>query len=180
MGQVKKGFDKYIKNLKKIVGKFKKKTFQKEVMSKLAKETLKIIYKRTKSGKGVSSDTARSTSLVRLKALSPKYVERRKKATRTGPFFSPKKSNLTMTGQLLEAMGFKVNKTGYSVFIKNSRRSEGGITNAEVAGYVREASTVNTRPARPFFALSKDEQLILKRRLERIIRQVAKEFKTSI
>jgi len=161
-------FQKVLNNLVKTVH---KSSFNKKVMSALAEEAVGILFKRVKSGKGVSSDTSKEPNLKRLKALKRSYIERRKRAKGTGSFFGPAKSNLTLTGKMLDAMGFKLKKNGFSLFINNRPHSNGN-TNKDIAGFVRKI--------RPFFALAKPEQLILKRKFQGIIRKVAKELQNTV
>lgn len=120
------------------------------------------IYKRVKSGGGVDDDTSDSAAKKGLKKLSKDYVEKRKKKPGKGEYFSPGRSNLTYTGQMLDAIDFKVSRGVVTVFIKNNKRSDGKNTNKEVAEYVRDA--------RPFFTLTVPEQRVLFRDIEKNVR----------
>lgn len=66
-------------------------------------------------------------SLHKIKSLAPGYKKYRKKYQeiyKTGEFFSPNRSNLTFTGQMLDALTYKVNRAGasFEVFVKNTMR----------------------------------------------------------
>jgi hypothetical protein len=121
-----------------------------------------LIYKRTKSGYGVDSDTTDKANKKRLEKLSPNYIAQRRKYPGAGEFFSAGRSNLTRTGQLLNAIDFKVSNGKLELFIKDSSRSDGNISNKEVAEYVRAK--------RPFFNLTVQEQRVLLKQIENSLR----------
>jgi hypothetical protein len=82
------------------------------------------------------------------------------------------KSNLTLSGQMLEALDYKSTSKGFTVFVKNTKRSKIGnekktITNDKVAEYV-------SKQGRPFLALTKSEQNILSRSFQRLLRELAR------
>lgn len=161
----------------------------------LAQLTKEIIYKRVKSGKGVSSDSSPFivTRFQRLSPLSANYkayrragrvqftamVKRRggmKKVkvsfqTRNfpglGEFASPTKSNLTFTGQMLNSMTFDIKRLGFTILIPETRRREGKATNAQVARWVSQAG-------RPFMNLTAGEHRIVKSRMKKILQRELK------
>lgn len=113
------------------------------------------IYQNTKRGyyAGVRKN------LAKFRPLSQNYVEyrksllggekknaggdRKKAIKKFGEFFSPARSNLTMTGQMLDALDHSVNSSAgqISVFVKPTQRSDDGdekLTNAEVAKRVQD------------------------------------------
>jgi hypothetical protein len=152
----------------------------------MARFTRDMIYNRVKSGYGVSADEGEPESIKRrrLKSLADSYREYRKgeayyftrggKVVRVparsynlgrhglGRYFSPGRSNLTMTGQMLEAMAYTVGGTGYRVFIRDSSRRDGKLTNAQVAEHVSRD--------RPFMAIHQGELLILQEELINLTR----------
>jgi hypothetical protein len=117
-----------------------------------------------------------------LAALSPAYIAYRKdgtvsfrtrdgrevlfKARRppTGDKFLAKRSNLTFTGQMLDALTFISTDKGARIFIKNTRRDDGKNTNSEIADYVQ-------KQGRPFLELSEKEVKIVQSSLARSIRE---------
>jgi len=80
-------------------------------------------------------------------AKSYRKFVRKQALKKFGPFFSPKKSNLTFTGQMLEALDSKVDRDVAVVFVQSSSRDDdSGLTNAQVAEKV-------IREGRPFLRL---------------------------
>lgn len=134
-------------------------SFDRAITSGLAKsianDMAAQIVKRTRLGKGVN----KSGKLVKLKALkkNSKYIKRRRK----GPIdstTSPKKSNLTFTGQLLRAI--KGSSSGRKIIIILSNNRNDGILNSDIVEW-------QEKQGRRFFDLSKSEA----NKFTRIIRQ---------
>lgn len=156
---------------------FEEAIFDKELLRDIADMTRQIIYDRVKIGKGIDSEENPS-NLRSLKPLSRRYVEYRKKIVgKLGRFGSPGRSNLTLTGQMLESMVGKANKKGIIISIPKTRRrklrpSDQSLTNDDVYEFVRKL--------RPFLALSKGETRIIEqehlKRAERILKQKLKNF----
>lgn len=124
-----------------------------------------IIYKRTKSGKGVTSDTG-TASLKALTKLSKAYIDKRKKNPPTGEFGAPARSNLTNTGQMLDSITVASSKGKVEVTIPPSVRTDGK-TNSEVAGHVSDNG-------RPFMNLAQSEVKILTKDFENLVRELAR------
>lgn len=131
------------------------------VMRELAKFAIEMIVKRTRLGYGVSklrgSESTRSSGItkVKLKGLSSRYIEYRKKYNKLSNMTTPRKSNLTFTGQLLKSM--KIIKIGRgSVVIGPSGSRNDGLTNEFVGQDVAEKG-------RPFNDLYELEQKKLTR-----------------
>jgi hypothetical protein len=147
---------------------------------RIGKASQDLVYRRTKTGYGVSSLEVEKPKKTKLKSLHPNYVEYRKglgqfqkkkgeapKARRVrSNFSSASKSNLTLTGQMLDSISIDVITRGVRLFIENTKRDGETQTNADVAQFVSEA--------RPFFALTDDEQLVILRLIEREIRTLAR------
>ena len=82
------------------------------------------IYKFTKAGKSLVYGGAK------LRPLYPLYVEQRKLYSKAGGtkgrLFSPGRSNLTLTGQMLDALTYMLRTRGTNteieVFVKSTRR----------------------------------------------------------
>ena len=136
----------------------------------------KMMYARTKLGFGVSSDTAEASKVkrVKLSPLSDSYIKQRQgklkfftgkqgqvyakenssdfkiQKPKLGKLGKPSKSNLTYTGEMLEALSFKITKTGVELYIDNSSRTDdSGLNNNEVAEFASET--------RPFMNFTNDE-----------------------
>lgn len=124
-----------------------------------------IIYQRTKRGFGVTSDRSNNPSKRRLKALSPGYIQQRRRRGVRGAFGSTNFSNLTNTGQTLDSIQIKTKRGEFTLLIPNTRRDDGK-TNREVAQHVRKD--------RPFFAFTRAEQRILELTAQRIINRIVK------
>lgn len=137
------------------------------IIKSLAALALDSIYKRVKSGYGVSDDKADAPtkqSFASMKSFSPKYLRFRKLHPPTGEFASPGKQNLTYTGQMLRAMNAKVFDSGFSLYIDNTSRRGSDLTNYQVAAYASKK--------RPFFALTDKETDVLQREYNKLIRQL--------
>lgn len=123
-----------------------------------------IIFKRVKTGFGVNSERTPNPSLQRLKRLSPRYIEQRRRQGVGGSFGSPGRSNLTNTGEMLDSMEVKVfNDSNFEILIPNSLRKDKKL-NSRIAEFVE-------KQGRPFFALTPDEQQILVKEIEDKIRK---------
>jgi len=153
------------------------------VMLKLMRFTERLLYKRIKSGFGVNNDDIQNPNNIRLKPLSDSYKKFRsgkiafatskhgnvysykpRTAPQLGEFGSPGKSNLTLSGQMLNAIKGKLTSKGFMVDIKNTTRKGSVLTNNMVATIVSEE--------RPFLALSVKEQKLIRREYERLVRIV--------
>lgn len=135
-------------------------------MEAFGQKAADIIYKRTKSGKGVTSNTG-PASLTKLKPLSQQYIDLRKKNPPKGEFGSPARSNLTNTGQMLDSIQVKAESGKATVSIADTVRSDGK-TNSEVAGHVADNG-------RPFMNLANEEAKILTKDFENLVRELARQ-----
>lgn len=161
-------FNKRIKSLQNILS-------EKNFKESLGMYIRQLIYARTKLGKGVSSGDADSETVsnVKLKPLSESYKKVRAGklrffTSRSGHVFAiensknfkiqkpslgklgtPNKSNLTFSGQMLEALKFEQTTRGVKLFIESSSRSGSKLDNDQVASYVSKD--------RPFLNMSKNE-----------------------
>lgn len=82
----------------------------------------------------------------KLKPLSPKYIEQRKKSKNLHPHTTPETSNLTATGQMLDALRGRAGGGKVTIDIKPTKRKKGldgkvpkNLTNDDVRKYVEEA-----------------------------------------
>lgn len=169
MGKIEDGIKK-IEDAKKRLETVQKTWVNSPQSKSFAKDIVEQIAKRTRLGKGVDRE---GVELRSLDALEPSTVENRTRYKKNlSELTGPKKSNLTATGQMLEAITYKFQSGGFLFFFKSGRRgrelsgSEGRTTNAEVARHVSEK--------RPFFALSRTElngyAVRLKREFLKLIR----------
>lgn len=180
-----KGLDK----LKRALDERFKNSFSPTLRLRLGRLAREIIYKRVKSGKGVT-DLTSEPQKNRLKPLSTSYIEVRKGLAKyfvkdgslrrvpnsesfridrpkLGPFGSPNRSNLTFTGQMLESLSYEATARGFRVFVPSSSRRNESVTNAQVARWVQEQG-------RNFLALTPDELTILVREIEREVRKLTR------
>lgn len=125
--------------------------------------------------KGVSTETN-----SKFKSLSPKWIKQRQKIAQATPVhetFKPNRSNITITGQLLDAMSKMLTKSGIAIVFKglhnpyfiNRVRKSGirtvgkKISNDDLSGYVNEV--------RPFFKIRESLLPRLKNIVIRYIRR---------
>lgn len=131
-----------------------------------------MIIRRTRLGFGVRDNGEKREKLAELKGRPKPYkstIQRRETLKERGQLSNettPTKSNLTMTGQMLNAISYKVKKLGGIIFIKDSTRRDGKNTNKEIAEYVSKN--------RPFFHLSDSEIRQLKREAVKLVRSKLK------
>ena len=145
--------------------------FGSSAMAEVGERFRDVIYRRTKSGYGVNNDQLLSPSKVVLNGLSASYINQRRKRGVKGAFGSPGTSNLTNTGQLLDSFVVSAKIGGVSIDIPNTRRKGKGKqdTNKRIAQFV-------ATQGRPFFALTQDEQTLVRRDIEDRIRKVFTKF----
>jgi len=130
---------------------------------RLGDSVTETIRRRTRQGYGVDSAGNRT----KLKALTDEYVEtRRRYSDDLSEFTTPKKSNLTATGQMLDAMRGVASRGRIEVEIAGSRKPGLGgqrskISNSTLARYVQEMG-------RQFFGLTKPERTGLVRQVKLI------------
>lgn len=130
------------------------KTFDAKFMREVGEEAKRLIFLRTKLGYGVDKQGGQKQ---KLKALSPFYVELRKLLAKDGDLHSsttPKKSNLTNTGQMLDSLKIKRAVNGL-VWLGPMGYRDVGLTNEEVANRVSKD--------RPFMFLSDLEEKKIRR-----------------
>lgn len=112
-----------------------------ELFDRIGKYVADRIVMKARTGKRMVNGRE-----VPIKALSPRYIEQRKKMKKSGAkvddvFFSPKRSNLTRTGQYLKSI--KVTETDRAknkiVIAPSPKSSRGdGVTNEDLAKYLGE------------------------------------------
>jgi diphthamide synthase subunit DPH2 len=152
-----------ISQLPKDLEKIMSSVLDKEFLVTVAEWMRDTIYKRTKSGKGLNKKNRSIGGATNdsLKKVSDGYKEWRKGKI-TGPFpASGNKSNLTLTGELLESIEYSVKNNVAEIFIPEGKHSS-GITLHELLDRVEKV--------RPFFGLSNTEVKILDSMIRRMIR----------
>lgn len=123
------------------------------VLKLLSAEAISIIVKRTRLGYGVKKEGGE-----RFKLSSIPWSEKYKLIRKTAPLdetTSPKKSNLTFTGQMLRSVKV-IKMTGNTIVIGPTGSRDDGLTNSEVAAD-------NAKRGRTFMALSGNEHKQLTR-----------------
>jgi len=96
-------------------------------MGELADNIKTDIIKRTKLGYGVEKSEGPQS---KLKPLSPEYKKARKEL-QLGEFASPAKSNLTLTGDMLNDLKSKVTETKVTIFLGSQFSKDKAKWNAE-------------------------------------------------
>lgn len=124
----------------------------KNIMKAMAKQAIVLVVKRTRLGYGVDRNMAKRS---RLKALSPSYTKFRKDFRSLSSTTRPKKSNLTLTGDMLKSMDIISLKDG-KVIIGPTGFNRYGESNQDIASY-------NAKRGRTFNRLSINEYNQLRR-----------------
>ena len=130
-------------------------------VGKIMKDTIK---KRTRLGFGVEANEG---TKGKLKPLSPLYKKQRKKLKLSSET-SPSKSNLTLSGSMLDNLDSKVNQQQLKIRVRPKGRDRKGVGNKQKAGWV---SVV-----RPFLYLSKPEIKRIKKYLSEEIDNIVKKL----
>lgn len=113
-----------------------------------AKDTAERIRRRTRTGQGLQ-ETKRGAKRKKLKKLSDKYkVFRRKNKREISKNTKPSKSNLTLTGQLLDSIVGRAR--GTKIIVEFLEKRKDGLKNRDIARYQSEQG-------RDFFELSDKE-----------------------
>jgi len=159
----------------------------KRFLNNLAKETAEQIKRRTQLGKGVSD----SGKNQKLKGLSESYKKQRRgelafftnsngkvvpitsnvRKPKLDKNTTPNRSNLTATGQLLNALRGIYKRRNIIIDFDKERRGpgltgqRGKATNSDIVGY-------QEKQGRPFFDLSRSELNGLRRKIANRIRKL--------
>ena len=157
---------------------WKKRIFKRGIMLQMGAIAERILYKRVKSGFGISNGRKQ-----RLKRLSKSYVDYRKgkvffftndngqvvgatptdgRQPRLGTFGRPGKSNLTFTGQMLNSIDILTQKEGFKLRIRDNSRRGDKYTNRQIQEFVETE--------RPFFELAQSELRIVEREFVKVAR----------
>ncbi len=105
MSKAKNDLDKILARLSSSVKDVVKQT----ALNRVGKFTLELVVKRTRLGYGVRENFGQKEKLAKL---SKQYVKARSVFDGLNDLTSPKKSNLTRTGEMLDSMRYKVYRDG--------------------------------------------------------------------
>lgn len=119
------------------------KALNRRALRNLGEMIADMIRQRTRKGYGVSRFMGPKQ---RLKRLSPSYIKQRKRM-RLSPFTSPRKSNLTKTGAMLEDLRPRYIQAGRNKSFKISFNK----------GFSKDKAGWAVEKGRPFNNLSKSE-----------------------
>lgn len=133
----------------------------KKLTVKQSKALNKRIIKKNQSSKGVFTSLKGGYGKLKKVRFKAKGLPVMSELT------NPKKSNLTLTGQMLSAIRGIRNGTKFIFTFAGTR--DDGKTNSQIAQYARENG-------RPFFSLSKSEQNGLQRKISKIIKESIKKL----
>ena len=116
------------------------------VMRELGNEAIRIIVKRTRLGYGADPKTIGAR--IKFPSHKPSYVEfRQKNRAFLSPLTKPKRSNLTLSGQLLDSMKIKSIKARSAVIGPSGGRSgrfAGNLNNEQLASVLaKQGRTFN-------------------------------------
>lgn len=153
---------KLIDNLQKKINEAFEKSVDKKALEDVAKKTADDIRTRTRLGYGVNNTGDLKN---KLKPLKNSTVKKRTIALKRGelsPFTTPRRSNLTKTGQLLDALSGRAKNKGVEIILKKEKRTDTNVTNSEIV-FHQEAH------GRPFIHLSKPEITKLNNRIKEIL-----------
>lgn len=132
------------------------------------------IYKMTKTGYSLAS--GQKEKIAKLSDWYMTYRRKYQENAPTGEFFSPRRSNLTLSGQMLEALTYSIDRARRTVkvFVEASQRSpnpyplkgreEQNLNNAQVA---REVA----RRGRPFIGLDLEGRRRIRNEIQSILRR---------
>lgn len=150
-------------NFKEVLDKLKqtvKATATDEQMQLLGEKAAEMIRVRTRLGYGVDRPGGKRR---RLDALSDDYIEFREEHARyLSGLTEPDRSNLTLTGQMLDSVTVTESKLGRALIEPTGTRKGSSTTNQQVATGV-------TKGGRPFISLSDMEIKKLRRYFEKDI-----------
>lgn len=148
----------------------------KTAMSAIGDELARRIKTRTQLGRGVNKTGGPSVPLARL---ADSTVDKRRRKRENGDLSeltTPKRSNLTATGQMLDSIKVTEVRDGQVTIAATGTRSDRK-RNDDVASYAEDGS--NNRPKRKFLDLSGPELNALQRSVRDRIEAVIKRLLTK-
>ncbi len=145
-----KTMDQFIRDLDKGV----KGSFTKKAMTAWGLFAIATIVGRSREGRGVSRTGGRERNFLPLSDPPPpkssyvRYRERNRHLLHKST--TPRKSNITFTGKMLDSMKIKEVTRNRVTWGPGNQRRKGGVTNAQIAEYLADGG-------RPFNFLSKKD-----------------------
>ncbi|MGV8130654.1 MAG: hypothetical protein ACP5N7_00965 [Candidatus Pacearchaeota archaeon] len=137
---------------------------------KMPRENLVILGNMMANKIKVRTRLGRDIQENKLPGLSEKYIEQRVRLKENGELYeqtTPKRSNLTKTGQLLNNM-YATSKGNNTFTIRfRENRIESKVKNSEIVGYQRKLG-------RDFFGLSRPEIAFLQKQVIQYFKRVFK------
>ena len=131
-------------------------------MKKIAASSEDVVRARTRRGYGVKKNEEKKEKLAKLK---PSYVTKREKMSNLSEKTTPGKSNLTLSGKMLDSLESRAEKYGFKIYPGNTR--------AEKLTEYAEDGSANREP-RPYMHLSDKEILKIKQEIDRTLRAILK------
>ena len=138
--------------------------------TKYMKEAADDIKLRTRLGYGNDKTGGRKTKLKRLADVTKQNRRYRKDRGELSNATDPNASNLTMSGQMLDALDGVATGVGVGAVFLNDARYDGKLTNTEVATFAHQTG-------RPFLYLT---DLELKRLTDSIRKDLIKSVRTRL
>lgn len=155
--------------------------FRRSVMQRIGEKAVQQIVLRTRGQyQGVNSLTAetgvRGKALAKLKRSTQRTRRLSKKLNESVTSRGQERSNLSWTGQMLDAITYKLRNrvtaifsraNTVKVFVKGSGRTDSKLNNAQVAELVQNKG--KNRRARPFMNLTAKDQKTLQKIMQKEI-----------
>ncbi len=149
------------------------KTLNPVFMNKVGKKLAEDITRRTRTGHGVKKEGEKKEKLDKLKASTIKKRKREKKLGKLSNLTTPTKSNLTMSGELLDSLTPKSIKKKEVRLEFLGRHKNARIKNSDLADAMEKGDRSRNRPPRPFLGPTNLEK---KRVIENIVDKLEKAF----
>ena len=115
------------KDLKKKVDTALRDVLNKSTFNDIGAMTAQQIKTRTRLGKGVEQSEGSFSALKPLSPATQNIRADKKKAGKLSPLTTPKKSNLTETGELLDAIKYESKDTEVRIYIEGSKNQKKAI-----------------------------------------------------
>lgn len=149
----------FSKELSQALSKAKSELLSPSSLQKIGDDLAEQIKVRTRLGNGLEEQQGEPS---RLKPLSAAYVEQRKLNPGLSGFTTAKKSNLTFTGKMLDAIVAKVTGTKIVITFNDS--------------FSKDKAKWNTESGRPFMAISRVQVERLQNYLNAELSKLLKKF----
>lgn len=144
----------------------KLKTMLRDTLPEIGSKMKEMVLERTRKGYGIPKNGQR---ISKLKKLERSYVDFRKKYKHLSSETTPAKSNLTLTGSMLDNLNVRTNYQKWTATLKPAGRDRYGISNKKKAGYAHDSG-------RPFLYLSPKEEKELVKIYEKDLNKIIKKL----